>query len=214
MKQKQRTERPASPALPALALILILLAGVATAGPAADPVRESVRDAHRIKVCGGGRGEVTLLVNGQQLEVTNRDGDHVTTTVIDMDQVGRLVGDAMGEAMAALEDLQLQVRVGQDNRVNITTADRVIEVDLDQIMNQVAAAVETGLEDIDTETWATNDARDEEQLQSELADLQEEMRALRAELRRLRDSAPPAPEAPPAPKAPKSPKSPKSPKDR
>ena len=95
MKQNQRTDRPAPPPLPVLALILVLLAGVATAGPAAVPLRESVRDAHRIKVCGGGRGEVTLLANGQQLEVTNRDGDHVTTTVIDMDQVGRLVGDAV-----------------------------------------------------------------------------------------------------------------------
>lgn len=185
----------ALPVLPAA----MLWAALAAAAPQADPARESIKDPHRVRICGGGKGEVTLQVDGSQLEVTRREGERVTTTVIDMDEVGRLVGDAVGEAMAAMEDLQLQVRLGQDNRLDITTADGMVEVDLDQIMSQVAAAVQVGLDGIDTATWASAGPRDEAQLQSELADLQEEMRALREELRRLRDSAPKAPDAPKAP---------------
>lgn len=187
-------------ALATLVTALALAVGAsALAAPHADPAGESVKDPHRVRVCGVPKGDVTLQVDGSQLEVTHRDGEHVTTTVIDMDEVGRMVGDAMGEAMAAMDQLQMQVRLGQDNRLDITTADGMVQVDLDQIMSQVAAAVQTGLDGIDTDTWATAGPRDEAELQRELADLQDEMRALREELRRLRNSAREAPPAPPAP---------------
>lgn len=175
---------------PAVAAVACLWAAASLAAPSADPARESVKDPHRARTCGTGKGVVTLQLDGSQLEVTRRDGDQVTTTVIDMDSVGRLVGDALDEALAAMEDLQLQVRVGQDNRLDITTADGFVQVDLDQIMNQVAAAVRMGLDGIDAAAWATAGPRDEAALRRELAALQAEMSALRAELRRLRDSAP------------------------
>jgi hypothetical protein len=139
-----------------------------------------------------------LDVDGDQLSVTHHKGDHLTTTVIDLDQIGRLVGDAVGEAKVAMEDLQLQVRLGQDNRVNVTTTDGQFEVDLDQIMTQVAAAVQSGLQDIDTANWSTTGsdaAVSDEDLRLELAELQKEMRALRAELGRLRETAGSAPAA-------------------
>lgn len=196
----------ARPAVLFALLVAPLATSSAATAPADDPVRASARDPHRLCI-GDGRGEVTLQADGRQLSVIQRDGDHVTTTVVDMDQIGRLVGDAMGEAMAAVQDLQLQVRLGQDNRLNITTADSEVEVDLDQIMSQVAAAVQEGLRGIDTATWASRraagdgvvvrgDARDQVELRRELADLQDEMQALRKELRRLRDQAPPPPPPP------------------
>ena len=208
MKHLQSSRsRPCAPmrrSFPSAHGLMIILAGLwaatAVAAPAADPAPDSVKDPHRVRTCGGGKGEVTLQVDGSQLEVTRREGEHVTTTLIDMDSMGQLVGDALDQALAAMDNLQLQVRLGQDNRLDITTADGFVQVDLDQIMNQVATAVQTGLEGIDTDTWAAAGARDEEELQRELEDLQAEMRALRQELRRLRDNAPPqAP--PPAPKA-------------
>lgn len=198
----QRNERPTPPRrrpalMPLLSLLWILPAAAAGAGTADAPARDQARDPQRLCI-GSGRGEVTLEVDGQQISVTHRDGERTTTTVVDMDQVATLVGDALGEAMAAMQDLQLQVRVGQDNRVNIQTSDREVEVDLDQIMAQVAAAVQSGMQGIDTATWAAQlDAGaaagggDQAQLQRELADLQDEMRALRKELQRLRDQAPP-----------------------
>lgn len=181
--------------LPAAACALLAIAPRAGAAPHAEPGRESVKDPHRVRVCVAPKSEVTLQVDGSQLEVTSREGGQVKTTVIDMDEVGRLVGDAVGEAMAAMDELQMQVRLGQDNRIDITTAEGMVQVDLDAIMSQVAAAVQVGLEGIDTASWASAGPRDEAELQEELADLQEEMRALREELRRLRDRAP---EAPPA----------------
>jgi len=183
-------------------LMTTLPMAAAIAGPAVDPSGKPVTDPHRLHAGGGSRGDVTLEVDGRQLSVTRREGDRVTTTVVDMDQVGRMVGDAVGEAMVAVEELQLQVRVGKDNRVNITTAEGEVEVDLDEIMAQVAAAVRSGLEGVDTAAWATVgpgsagsavSAVSEEELQVELAELQEEMRALRSELRRLRDQAASAP---------------------
>ena len=174
-----------------LALLLSSLPMAAViAGPAVDPARESVKDVPRLLACGGDRGEVTLEVDGQQLSVTHREGERVTTTLVDMDQIGRLVGDAVGEAMGAMEDLQLQVRMGQDNRVNLTTTEGRIEVDLNAIMTQVAAAVQSGLEGVDTAAWAAvgpGSTVSDEELQVELAELQAEMRALRSELRRLHD---------------------------
>ncbi|MBK8166847.1 MAG: hypothetical protein IPK64_12970 [bacterium] len=176
--------------LVAASVAAILWATAGAAAPNADPARESVRDPLRVRAGGNGKNVVTLQVDGSKLEVTRREGDEVTTTVIDMDTMGRLVGDALGGAVAAMDDLQMQVRLGQDNRLDITTADGFVQVDLDQIMGQVAAAVRSGLEGIDTATWAAAGPRDEQALQRELEDLQAEMRALREELRRLRDSSP------------------------
>lgn len=180
-----------------LSFLLILPAAGAGAGPAAAPARDSARDPQRLNI-GSSRGEVTLEVDGQQISVTRRDGERTTTTIVDMDQIASLVGDALGEAVAAMQDLQMQVRIGQDNRVNIQTSDREVEVDLDQIMAQVATAVQSGLQGLDSGSWAVQwdaDApqagHDQAQLQRELADLQDEMRALRKELQRLRDQSPP-----------------------
>lgn len=177
-------------------LLTTLLMGSAIAapsvGPPADPSCEPVKAQHPSHVCESGRGGVTFEVDGNQLSVTRNEDDHVTTTIVDLDQIGRLVGDAVGEAKVAMEDLQLQVRLGQDNRVNIATAEGQFEVDLDQIMTQVAAAVRSGLQDIDTATWTSTDSGtdvSDEDLQLELAELQKEMRALRLELGRLRDPA-------------------------
>jgi hypothetical protein len=181
--------RPLSTYIPA-AVAACLWATVAAAAPHADPARGSVTDPHRVRIFGNGKGVVTLQVDGSQLEVTRREGDQVTTTVIDMDAMGHLVGDALHGALAAMDDLQVQVRLGQDNRLDITTVDGFVQVDLDRIMSQVAVAVRTGLEGIDTATWAATGPRGEQALQLELEDLQAEMRALREELRRLRDSAP------------------------
>jgi hypothetical protein len=192
-----------APSLPAALLSILLstlLMGAAIAGPpvkpsvdpSVDPHGESVKDLHPSQVCENGRGGVTFEVDGEQLSVTHHQGDHVTTTVVDLDQIGRLVGDALGEAKVAMEDLQLQVRLGQDNRVNVATAEGEFEVDLDQIMTQVAAAVRSGLHDIDTANYTSTDsgtAASDEDLQVELAELQKEMRSLRLELGRLREPA-------------------------
>lgn len=136
----------------------------------------------------GDHGDVKIEMDGRQMTVTATEDGKLTTTVVDLDQVGDIVEGAVGEAMTALKDLQLQVRVGQDNRIDVATADGSYQVDIDAIMTEVAAAVQAGLKDIDTEEWTSRgprDARDEAELRRELGQLQKEMRGLREELRRL-----------------------------
>ena len=108
------------------------------------------------------------------------------------------VKDIVSEAMAGLEDvmtelddMQFQFRMGQDNRVNLSYDDTTFELDLDQIMAQVATAVEIGLSEINTGQWTDSRHRwnhvAAEDLESELDELRSEMRELRAELRKLRN---------------------------
>lgn len=111
--------------------------------------------------------------------------------VIDMDAVSAIVDEAMegvGEALAELEDMQFQMHLGQDNRLNLSYEDTTFELDLDQVMSQVAVAVEAGLADLDTEDWAYErdrwDDADEAELRRELENLKEEMHELKKELRR------------------------------
>jgi len=120
------------------------------------------------------------------------DGEEVT---IDMAEVHEMVAEAMGgldEVMEELEDMQLQVRLGNDNRLDLSFDDTTFELDLDQIMAQVAVAVQTGFDEIHIEDWT--DSRDrwtdvsEDDLRQELDDLQKEMKELRKELRKIRDS--------------------------
>lgn len=156
--------------------------------PHASHARHVTRVFHGEPGRHGDDGDVKIEMNGRQMTVTAREDGKVTTTVVDLDQVGDIVEGAVGEAMTALKDMQLQVRVGQDNRVDVSTADGNYQVDLDAIMTEVAAAVQSGLKDIDTEEWTSHgprDARDEAELRKELGALQKEMRALREELRRL-----------------------------
>jgi len=120
-------------------------------------------------------------------------GDDGEETVIDMGEVHGLVAEAMeglDEVMAELDDMQFQMRLGHDNRLDLSYDDTTIEVDLDQIMTQVAAAVQMGLEELDSGEWTRHHDRNhgvsEDDLRQELADLKEEMEALRLELQNLR----------------------------
>ena len=120
------------------------------------------------------------------------DGEEVT---IDMAEVHDMVAEAMSgldEVMEELDDMQLQVRLGNDNRLDLSYDDTTFELDLDQIMTQVAVAVQTGFDEIHIEDWTDSHDRwsdvSEDDLRQELDDLQREMKELRRELRKIRDS--------------------------
>jgi hypothetical protein len=122
-------------------------------------------------------------------------GDDGEEIFIEMEAVHEIVAEAMGgldEVMAELEDMQFQVRLGQDNRLDLSYDDTTFELDLDQIMSQVAVAVQAGFENIHTEDWTNShnrwEATSEDDLRRELNNLQKEMKELRRELRKIRDS--------------------------
>jgi len=120
------------------------------------------------------------------------DGEELT---IDMGEVHEMLAEAMSgldEVMEELDDMQLQVRLGKDNRLDLSYDDTTFELDLDQIMAQVAVAVQTGFDEIHIEDWTDSSDRwsnvSEDDLRQELDDLQKEMKELRRELRKIRDS--------------------------
>lgn len=121
------------------------------------------------------------------------DGDE--DVVIEMSEIHEIVIDAMegfDEAMAEIQDMQLEIRLGQDNKLDLSYEDSTFELDLDEIMTQVASAVQVGLDDFNTSDWTHSHDRwshaSDDDLRAELEDLQEEMKDLRRELRKLKET--------------------------
>jgi len=120
-------------------------------------------------------------------------GDDGEEVIIEMEDIHALVAEAMeglDEVMAELEDMQLQVRLGKDNNLNLSFDDTTFELDLDQIITQVTMAVQAGIGEIRTEDWTHSRNRwtnvSDEDLRQELEDLQREMKELRSEIRKIK----------------------------
>jgi len=146
--------------------------------------------------CNGDQ-DVTVSLDKGVLTVVSTEKGKTSTRVVDLEAASVLAADVVDDTLAGMDDvfdqladLQLQCRLGQDNRLNLTFEDTDFELDLDQIMAQVASAVQSGLQEIDTSEWTSQHDRwdddSDEELQSELADLKAEMEDLRTELRALK----------------------------
>ena len=59
--------------------------------------------------------------------------------------------EGLDEVMAELQDMQLEVRLGKDNNLNLSYEDTTFELDLDEILTQVAAAVQVGFDQVHSE---------------------------------------------------------------
>jgi len=156
------TKRVIRPAALACALIVILPASFAFGDP--EPESESC---------------IVIVQDG---------GREVT---IDMEAINVMVEEAMegvSEVMAELDDMQFNMHLGNDNRLNLSYDDTTFELDLDQVMAQVAVAMEAGLANLDTGDWTVSrdrwDSVDEDELHRELKKLKSEMKELRRELER------------------------------
>jgi len=115
--------------------------------------------------------------------------------VIEMEEVQSIVDEAMeglDEVLAEIQDMQLEVRLGKDNNLNLSYDDTTFELDLDQIMTQVAAAVQVGFDQFHAEDWTRSSDRwsqvSEDDLKQELEDLRKEIKQLRRELRNMKKS--------------------------
>lgn len=178
-----------------LALLTITLPGVLLAAEPDKDLKSDPDDA-RIVILGDDGEELTVtLANGALTVISTEDGC-TTTRIMDMEAMGLLAADAVEEAMsgmddvlAELDDLQLDMHMGQDNRLNLKLDDTEFELDLDQIVSQVASAVQSGLDEIDTSDWTDQRGRwddvSDDELRTELDSLKDEMEELRRELRRL-----------------------------
>ncbi|MFN2369695.1 MAG: hypothetical protein ABR506_00920, partial [Candidatus Krumholzibacteriia bacterium] len=122
----------------AAALILLCLPAVALT---AEPAAGGGDDARKVIVVRDGGETLSVDLEDSELTIVTRDGDASTVQVVDLEQVGLLVGDGLQEALAILRDLQLDVHLGRDNRLDVSHGDRTYEVDVDAIMAEVGAAL-------------------------------------------------------------------------
>lgn len=123
---------------------------------------------------------------------TCRHSSGSTQVVIDGEELGAIVGDVVEDLATVLADLQVEVRMGQDNRMNVSVQDKTYELDIDAILEQVSVALEAGLQEMETEDWTSVTVRRDheataEELRVELDDLRAELQDLQKELSRLRD---------------------------
>ncbi len=176
--------------LPALVLPAMLLA----AEPAIDAGSDKAGSS--VVILGDDGQEITLtLKDGAFTMISTEDGE-TTTSIVDVEGMGLLAADAVDEALVGMEgvfeqlqEMQIQFRMGQDNRLNLSYDDTEFELDLDQIMTQVASAVQLGLQEINTADWSSHRSRwdevSDDELRNELDTLKDEMKELRRELQRL-----------------------------
>jgi hypothetical protein len=118
--------------------------------------------------------------------------------VIDGEELGVIVSEAVGDIAAVLADLQIEIRMGQDNRMDLSVEDKTYELDIDAILEQVGMALEAGLGELETQDWTSVTVRDDHdqasdhdqataaELRVELDDLRHELQDLQAELAKLR----------------------------
>jgi hypothetical protein len=128
----------------------------------------------------GDRTVAVTIEGGELTVITDGDGGR-TVRIVDLEQVGLLAEDALAQALAAVKDLQLDVHMGADNRLEFSGGERTWEVDVNAIAAEVSRALQAGLGDLDTAGWHGVHERDRTE-----AELRAELEILKAELMRLR----------------------------
>lgn len=147
-------------------------------------------------VIGSHDGQITIDTDGPELTVTMTENGKSRVAVVDLEQIGMMVEDSVGELARALASMQMEFRLGQDNNLSLALDDEEWEVDLDAIMGEVAMALEGAFDgafdDLDTGDWAhhrhhrTIDQVSEEELKAELDGMRQELQALKKELASLK----------------------------
>ena len=190
--------------------LLIVLLAVGVIFPAALAVAKdkSQRDCqekdHQIIIGNGDGGMLTIEKDGSELVITEGTGDDSRVTVVDIEQVGQMVGESLGGLVDLVADMQLEMRLGNDNNFTLAFDDEEIEVDFDAIFQELGEVLEGAFDEVDTGDWSshrhhrtidrtidrTSDRighvhSDASRL--ELQELRRELKELKAELRRLQN---------------------------
>ncbi len=131
-------------------------------------------------------GERITIENGQ-ISIENPDSDRLL--VIDTDSLHELISttleetmDGMGDVLAELENLQLEIRLGEDNKLSVETEDQMWEMDLDLIFKEVGHALDTAFEGMETDGWSHHRYHESDDGEEDLA---AELERLKSELNRL-----------------------------
>jgi hypothetical protein len=171
----------------AIGLLVPLTLAVAEDKPGKKDKGES-----RQFVFGSGDGEtLTIATEGSELIITATDGDDFQTTIVDMEQIGQMVGDSVESVLEMMGDMQFQMRAGNDNSMVLAFDEEEIEVDFDAIFAEVGKVLEGAFDEMDTGDWShhrhhrTIDEKDGA-ADRELDELRRELKELKAELKKLK----------------------------
>ena len=137
--------------------LLMVVAGLmALLIPVATTLAEDKTDEDRnVKhiILGDEYENLTINSDGSELTISYSGDGKSKVTVVDMEQVGNLVGESLTAAMETLAEMQLEFRVGQDNTFKFAMEEQEWEVDIDAIMSEVGEALSGAFDDLDTDEW-------------------------------------------------------------
>jgi len=171
--------------IPRTGLVLVALLALMAAGAWAGdkPTCEKKKHAESI----------SIEVDDDDVILTRRCDGSEKVVMVNMDAIGAMVEDVLGEAAAALEeldDMQVKIHLGEDNLLSFADSETEWEVDLGQIAQQVSAALEAGFDEFDTAEWADSHGRHEIHIEHDadenMEELERELEALRRELKKLK----------------------------
>ncbi len=142
-------------------------------------------------------GDKITYENGQ-LTIENLDDDKVV--FLNTDGMQEIITDvlsetleSMDEVLAELDEMQLEIHVGNDNMVRIETDDQMWEMNLNVVFNELSNALEMAFDEVNTEDWTSHehwestDDINEEELSDELEQLKDELRKLKNEMESLKE---------------------------
>jgi len=140
--------------------------------------------------------DVVTIENGEII-IECDDGDQMI--MIDADSLEDLIADSLGEAMdgvqdalAELDEMQLEIRLGDDNQLSFETEDQMWEMNMNVFFKEIGSVLETAFDDIDSDNWSSHhhfsdEDFDEEELAEELERLKDELRDLKKELEQIKE---------------------------
>lgn len=173
-------------------ILILLLPAISVL--AKDKVEKEKKCKHLI--LGDEFENITINADGPELTITMTENGKTKVTVVDMEQVGFMVGESVSEMAEVLSEMQMEFRVGNENGFTFALEDEEWEIDLNEIISEVSVALDGAFEDMDTDDWGHHrhyrsmDGDDEkelrEDLQEELTDLRQELKAMKKELARLK----------------------------
>lgn len=173
------------------AALLMTAAGGALAGGQDDP-----QSGPRQLVIGDSRQNITISTDGPELTVTMTEDGKSKVTVVDLDQVGDLVGESLSGLARTLSRSQLEFRVGHDNSVSFADGSQEWTLDLNALLAEAGQALEAACADLDgRQLTPRHRARrivrvgpEDDEIQGEMAALRSELEVLKKELARLREA--------------------------
>ena len=130
---------------------------------------------------------IAIELDDDDLILTRNCGDDSKVVMVNLEAVEDLVAVALDDVSTVLDELgelQMEIRLGQDNRLSFADADTEWEVDLGQIAMQLESALRAGFAEVEAEDWGSRHSRHARN--DEVEALQEELDSLRREMKQLK----------------------------